>query len=1240
MEVETGPMRCDSSLSMVKIQPVNENNKSKHLFTSHKFDPEIEELYQLHSANQKRTELFRCFLYAILFYCLAHVYVISAWICNHNNSLHVNGVDNHDDSSDYGHGSNDPVAMPQADDPSWNNWDTHFSFKSKRSFVDSFENSLNSPLIKPNNKRHSKSSFNSHHDTIFSRIHSSKQLDASDLNTRNSRPFSTPQQSNLHSDTATDTKSTAVHHNKNINNMRRIKSLVGRHAGGGGGGGVGVKSKKTQALRQHFGDEDEELDKADILAKNMVYIVCMMVLLIFAGIIILLMLLPIPRVPQNAHIPVLIWSLLILLSVAVDMESSVSPRLGIGWAILETFLIWVTLPMRIRAAFFYTASLGTAYLLVTSCRPNNHFQLGKQIGANIILLVMTNLMGLVSFYLSDKKQRRAFLDTRQSLEMKLLMEEQSKEQERLLLSVLPEHLALKMRQDLGNTDGQFKNCYMSRHENVSILYADIVGFTAISSTYSASELVKILNELFARFDRLAEKYSQIRIKILGDCYYCICGAPEERPDHAILCVHMGLSMVKAIKYVREKTKSCVDMRVGVHTGQAGRVHVSETTLGFLNDEFEVEPAHGEKREEILRIAGIKTYFIVRPLVPFKEVKASTIAENGDVQPDDVITKDMPSDLMSTVAEDSNASLQFKKALGMMCKPRGKNQTWKHTDYVLKKNCCREMATSNCFVLDLSRQSQWLSLKFQDAEKESEFTKHKDPYAGIYSAICPTALVSVALANFFAISFNILGLIVLIVGVIVLSLLSSFAACEDSPLKSRIMKLSGIMHSVCKLESELWVRRLVSILTAALLIAANLAFMVPCLSSYGCYNITREYFDQVEPPLVLPNTDEKSTEQSIKCLFPAYSIGFETVFLLSVTLLPYLGSWVKSFIILGATVVHIILIFTNPLKQVLECSERLITNEDDRLLPAECYLALFAIVVLGDLFALTRRLEKSSRVLFLWKTDVELQREKATQLRQKNEALVYNILPQHVAAHFLGSRRRKHEELYSQSYSEVGILFASMPNFSDFYSEETVNNQGLECLRFLNEVISDFDALLDLPKFADHIIKIKTIGSTYMTASGLNPLKQAKPDDPIKVRWHHLALLVEFALELKVSLNGINEQSFNHFVLKMGVNHGPITAGVIGARKPHYDIWGNSVNVASRMESTGRSGCIQVTTETYRILRLFGYVFEQRGLVNVKGKGQLMTYYLINKGPEPSSEELKSLLAELEESQPSNSQEVQ
>lgn len=131
-------------------------------------------------------------------------------------------------------------------------------------------------------------------------------------------------------------------------------------------------------------------------------------------------------------------------------------------------------------------------------------------------------------------------------------------------------------------------------------------------------------------------------------------------------------------------------------------------------------------------------------------------------------------------------------------------------------------------------------------------------------------------------------------------------------------------------------------------------------------------------------------------------------------------------------------------------------------------------------------------------------------------------------------------------------------------------------------------LLGTPQYQD-VTKIKTISSTYMAASGLNNLRQIKPEDALAVRWDHLATLVEFALDLKKALQCINEQSFNHFVLKMGINHGPITAGVIGARKPHYDIWGNTVNVASRMESTGKAGAIQVIRISSKIYKCSMYL---------------------------------------------------
>lgn len=104
------------------------------------------------------------------------------------------------------------------------------------------------------------------------------------------------------------------------------------------------------------------------------------------------------------------------------------------------------------------------------------------------------------------------------------------------------------------------------------------------------------------------------------------------------------------------------------------------------------------------------------------------------------------------------------------------------------------------------------------------------------------------------------------------------------------------------------------------------------------------------------------------------------------------------------------------------------------------------------------MDKEDRVIFKWKSEVAEQKETASDMRRRNEKLVYNILPIHVAEYFIRKKSRSYDELYSQSYDEVGVLFASMPNFSDFYSEDAVNNQGLECLRFLNEVISDFDAV--------------------------------------------------------------------------------------------------------------------------------------------------------------------------------------
>ncbi|KAK0158963.1 hypothetical protein PV328_009897 [Microctonus aethiopoides] len=826
----------------------------------------------------------------------------------------------------------------------------------------------------------------------------------------------------------------------------------------------------------------------------------------------------------------------------------VTPRDSLGWLLLLLYLLFATLPLRLLHATLLALGTATTYIVAVV----GLAKIPTQTPIEVLIVTVTlslgaAALGLSSYSLAEFQQRRAFLETRQSLQVQLVIEEQSAEQERLLLSVLPEHVAVKMRQDLGASfDTQFKKIYMSRHENVSILYADIVGFTAISSTYSASELVKILNELFARFDRLSEWYEQLRIKILGDCYYCISGAPVERPDHAVLCVHMGLSMVDAIKYVQATTKSPVDMRVGIHTGavlagvlgqrqwqfdvyskdvvlankmessgMAGRVHISNTTLSFLNGEFEVEPAYGEKREEALAQAGLVTYFIVRALKPFKPAVTKNVAP---------------------LNED-------KDSHGMLDHEDIRNTNEDSDDF---KHRLRAELDNRAGSTELKGHASWLTLHFKDNNVEAEFLNSGEAFSPL----------------------SLLG----------------------GPL---VMVCTSAIWRLQPWGPFTWGGAGVVTLFGVVLAGAT------CLSSAGNCAV----IDEIEPPV------NASLSWHPRCPYPSYysCVGVLALIVISMpAYVCYLGKSLMMFVLAGAQC-SINIFILGPSLDREDIATHQPPPDQPVAFPLKYSLSATLIIIAITLVAVARYTEKARRILFLRGREVVAQRERASDMKRRNGALIYNILPPHVAAYFL-STTRHHDDLYSQSYAEVGVLFASMPNFADFYSEESINNQGLECLRFLNEVISDFDAILDKSQFKC-IIKIKTIGSTYMAASGLTESNDEPEDGP---RWSHLSTLVEFALELKKALSSINEQSFNHFVLKMGINHGPVTAGVIGARKPHYDIWGNTVNVASRMESTGKVGHIQVTDETRKILEPFGFGFEQRGMVFVKGKGQLLTHYLMSK----------------------------
>lgn len=905
-----------------------------------------------------------------------------------------------------------------------------------------------------------------------------------------------------------------------------------------------------------------------------------------------------PRAPYAgswAALPAVLVQLLQVACAALLDSDSTGWEDALPWMVVYSFAAHVLLPWRVVSALAASGTLVAAQVALWKGRPP---------AASLLLLACANLLGLMAFLWVERMQRRAFLETRQSLEAKLVVEEESQEQERLLLSVLPKHVAAELKQDLDAVvQGPFKKIYMSRHENVSILFADIVGFTAFSSTCPAPQLVRTLNELFARFDKLSDKFHQLRIKILGDCYYCVSGAPEERPDHAVLCVHMGLSMVEAIRSVRDQTRSGVDMRVGIHTGAVlagvlgqrqwqydvyskdvvlankmesggmpGRVHISERTLSFLNGEFAVGPGDGGSREEALRLAGLQTYFITEVLKPYPEgtLDYGKRLEDGQV----------PNAAGLGTEASSSDEKEYRRRL--------------HKE-LLERDTEKE----------LRDHAHPVSLSFRDSELEHQFAGTSDSCSCVSLAAWPLVALASAAAYPLGASGPASG--AYLAGLVALCAL--LALCVLPFLAKAPPRPMTVVSAAVQTRS--WVRLLVCFMAVALWGSLHLATTL-----LGSINGAQRAIGDEEDPLL--STARHSTSVAALALV-AVAVLVRVSYVTKMAFLALLCALQCALCLLPPLSDH----FRTPPPRpdpLVDTADAPAASTvepdaeqprlDDRLLNHGAVQLIYMVAIALALLIISRQFELTSRRLFLWRKDVEEQKEKVADMRRKNEALVYNVLPPHVAKVFLG-RRRLDEDLYSKSHDAVGVLFAAMPNFSDFYTEESVNNQGLECLRFLNEVISDFDALLEQSRFRD-ILKIKTIGSSYMAASGLSKEDEPKAGATVEEKWGHLAQLTDFALALKDTLNNINRESFNNFVLKMGINHGPITSGVIGARKPHFDIWGNTVNVASRMESTGKAGNIQVVKETADILETFGFALEQRGLVSVKGKGMLMTFYLLGK----------------------------
>ena len=207
-------------------------------------------------------------------------------------------------------------------------------------------------------------------------------------------------------------------------------------------------------------------------------------------------------------------------------------------------------------------------------------------------------------------------------------------------------------------------------------------------------------------------------------------------------------------------------------------------------------------------------------------------------------------------------------------------------------------------------------------------------------------------------------------------------------------------------------------------------------------------------------------------------------------------------------------------------------------------------------------------------------------QEKSENLLLNILPKDIA-----ELLKKRPDSIAEQYSEASILFADVVNFTPMSSQM----KPIELVGLLNQVFSQFDALVE--KY--DLEKIKTIGDCYMVASGVP-----------RPRQDHAKAITCLALDMQEI---VRESDYfgRKLIFRIGINSGPVVAGVIGRKKFIYDLWGDAVNTASRMESNGTGGLIQITRETYNLIHN-DFICESRGVINVKGKGELPVWFVHGK----------------------------
>ncbi|KAH8389511.1 hypothetical protein KR200_008067, partial [Drosophila serrata] len=878
-----------------------------------------------------------------------------------------------------------------------------------------------------------------------------------------------------------------------------------------------------------------------------------------------------------------------------------------------------------------------AFLSVYAARTSHGYD---AISVDIFHYFGFNMLGIFFRIMNDTMVRSSFLDRHQYIMEENWLHHALHQESMLLHNILPPQIAKPYQESIKNkimqadfgmefgSQNYQSSMAVQIHPDVSILYADVVNYTHLTTTLSVESLVMVLHDLYGRFDVAAAMYKVQRIKFLGDCYYCVAGLVEPDPDHAENAVALGLCMIAHIQEVRKARGLDIDMRIGIHsgslfggvigqaklqfdiwgadvdianhlesTGKAGYVHISGRTLGNLTPStYEILPGTEDAlNDPVLQKHPMRTYLITG--TPFWVPSRSSGRPRTHQSAIDIKSRPVQGDPGTNIMTDE-------------LREEFRNMPVGGFDFRRMFPCCDRYG-------EVSKQENeqeigLLCTMFKDSSLEKHYLQQPDyifKRSTLMAWLIGVCLIYIQLLGNSCTECIVVDVIVLIFLTFLLFISWFKKVCywKNGKKQSKVYNkfFCLIFHLHEKILRSLFLRIMCYMMIITSYLTVLLMIMINCVRA--------EYeLEYIESKLYHYEVNRYN------CFHPwavtnmmALILGMSYTF----ARIPFALKTILTFL---EAITFLVLILAE-YQFVFQHSNTTVPYMRSEV--AHCNRILLMLITL---YVKEHQVEFNAKTNYRLNVNLKNKQRVANATNQSIIILLNNILPSHVVDLYL--YKLGQDELYYENYRMISVMFAKLMNFT----------MDLPSLRVLNCIITEFDILLSRYKEYYLVEKIKVVGCTYMAACGLDFALAARVRKGNSFRDSHLIrgrrtmemnanddneevvyLMTTFALDLMRTLASCNraysetpfDRSLSSTEIAIGISSGEIMAGVVGASQPHYDIWGNPVNMASRMQSTGLPGHIQVTEESAKILEDFDIICNPRGLTFVKGRGEIPTYFV-------------------------------